>query len=192
MQPEPLITIRSRTACLPEPNIDTDQIIPARYLTVTDRGGLGETCFRDWRFDKAGEPTGHALNSLDARSHAILVAGDNFGCGSSREHAPWALLDFGFRAIVTSTAADIFKSNAAKNGLLVAEIDAQSHQALLSSPGEVVEIDLEASVVKSNGVEAGFQLDPFVRTCLMQGVDPLGYILQQSEAIQSFEARAST
>ena len=189
MRPEPLITINSRTFCLTEPNIDTDQIIPARYLTVTDRSGLGEACFRDWRFDRSGQPTDHPLNAVDTARTAILVAGDNFGCGSSREHAPWALLDFGVRAVVTSTAADIFKSNAAKNGLLVAEINAQAHQALLSRPGAQVTIGLEDCTLRADGIEAEFTLDPFARTCLMQGVDPLGYILQQNDQIQSFETR---
>ncbi len=187
MQRDPIKTVRSRTVTIREPNIDTDQIIPARFLTVTDKSGLGEACFRDWRFDGAGRPVDHVLNSIDPGQQSILVAGDNFGCGSSREHAPWALLDFGFKAVITSSAADIFKANAAKNGLVVCEIDAQAHQALMDRDGGEAEIDLESCTVTAGDIRTSFRLEPFARTCLMQGVDQLGYILQQGEAIQRFE-----
>ena len=187
MQRDPITTIRSRTVTIREPNIDTDQIIPARFLTVTDRSGLGAACFQDWRFDGAGQPVDHVLNRIDPAEQAILVTGDNFGCGSSREHAPWALQDFGLKAVITSSAADIFKANAAKNGLVVCEIDAQSHQALMDRDGGEAEIDLEHCTVTAGNIRASFRLEPFARTCLMQGVDELGYILQQTEAIQRFE-----
>lgn len=190
MLSEPIRTVKSRTFVLREANIDTDQIIPARFLTTTGRDGLSEACFADWRFAAGGVQTAHPLNAVKTATHAILVAGDNFGCGSSREHAPWALIDFGFRAVVTSRAADIFKSNAWRNGLLVCEIDETSHAALLDRPGIAAEIDVEAQTVKAGEITARFSLEPFARSCLLQGVDPLGYILSRADEIAAFEARA--
>ena len=133
MQREPVRQVVSRSFALREQNIDTDQIIPARFLTVTERGSLGDACFRDWRFNADGSPKDHKLNRVDTQSHAILLAGDNFGCGSSREHAPWALWDFGVRAVITPRAGDIFKANAANNGLVVAEIDTAAHKRLVTT-----------------------------------------------------------
>lgn len=130
MQREPITEVRSRSFALPEHNIDTDQIIPARFLTTTERGALADACFHDWRFDEAGRLNHHPLNAVETATHAVLIAGDNFGCGSSREHAPQALRDFGVRAVITTRAGDIFKANAANNGLIVAEIDADAHAAL--------------------------------------------------------------
>lgn len=185
---EPFQVLTSKTVTLSQANIDTDQIIPARFLTTTERGALARACFHDWRFDEAGQPNDHKLNTRDPDAFRILVAGDNFGCGSSREHAPWALKDFGFDAIITSRAADIFKSNAIKNGLVVCEVDEASHAALLDRAGEIAEINVIEQSVICGPVSAAFKLEPFGRTCLIEGVDPLGYILAQSAAINRFEA----
>ncbi|MGY6531453.1 3-isopropylmalate dehydratase small subunit [Glycocaulis sp.] len=189
MQREPVRQIVSRSFALREHNIDTDQIIPARFLTVTERGSLGEACFRDWRFHADGSPKDHPLNRVDTQTHSILLAGDNFGCGSSREHAPWALWDFGVRAVITPRAGDIFRANAANNGLVVAEIDTAAHAALLEREGEEIRVDLEDMSVTSGNVRASFSLEPFARVCLMEGNDALGYILARQEEIGRFEAR---
>ena len=188
MRNEPITAITSRTFVLREPNIDTDQIIPARFLTTTERGALAEACFRDWRFNADGSANAHALNQVDRGAQRILVAGDNFGCGSSREHAPWALKDFGVQAVITSRAADIFKSNALKNGLVVCEVDEASHAALLDRNNEEAHIDVVAGTVQCAGIQARFTLEAFARTCLIEGVDPLGFILSQADAIARFEA----
>ena len=187
MPSEPITRIRSQAFVLREPNIDTDQIIPARFLTTTERGALAEACFHDWRFEDDGRPNDHPLNTRDAEAARILVAGDNFGCGSSREHAPWALKDFGFEAVITSRAADIFKSNALKNGLVVCEVDEAAHAALLDRAGDPVAIDVIEQTVTFGNNQASFKLEPFARTCLIEGVDPMGYILSQSAAIARFE-----
>jgi len=188
VQREPVTEIRSRSFVLAERNIDTDQIIPARFLTTTERGALADACFHDWRFDDAGNRTGHRLNVVDTATHAILLTGDNFGCGSSREHAPWALRDFGVRAVITTRAGDIFRANAAINGLVVAEIDAESHAALLEREGEDVVVSLADMSVTSVNVRAGFTLEPFARICLIEGHDALGFILAREDAITRFEA----
>ena len=188
MPSEPITQIRSQVFTLREPNIDTDQIIPARFLTTTERGALAEACFHDWRFDDDGRPSDHPLNARDPEAARILVAGDNFGCGSSREHAPWALRDFGFEAVITSRAADIFKSNALKNGLVVCEVDEAAHAALLDRAGDAVTVDVIEQTVTYGNNKASFTLEPFARTCLIEGVDPMGYILSQSAAIARFEA----
>ena len=165
-------------------NIDTDQIIPARFLTVTTREGLGENLFADWRLDPD-----FPLNREDAKDARILVAGENFGCGSSREHAPWALVGFGFRAVVSRSIADIFKGNALKNGLLPVEVDSRTHAALLENSGWHVEIDLETmKLVLPDGREASFEIDGFARHCLLNGIDPLDFLLGQREPIESYEA----
>jgi 3-isopropylmalate/(R)-2-methylmalate dehydratase small subunit len=192
VQREPITEIRSRSFALPGHNIDTDQIIPARFLTTTERGALADACFHDWRFDDAGKPNDHPLNSVDTTTHSILVAGENFGCGSSREHAPWALRDFGVQAVITPRAGDIFKANAANNGLIVAEIDADSHAALLEREGEEIFVSLADMSVMSGNVRASFALEPFARTCLIEGHDALGFILAREDAITRFEeARAA-
>ncbi len=187
MRNEPITRISAQIFTLREPNIDTDQIIPARFLTTTERGALADACFRDWRFDDGDQPNDHPLNTRDPNTARILVAGDNFGCGSSREHAPWALKDFGFDAVITSRAADIFKSNAAKNGLVVCEVDEAAHAALLDRDGQPAVIDVIEQTVTYGNFKADFKLEPFARTCLIEGVDPLGYILGQSAAITRFE-----
>ena len=181
--------VRSRTACLPESNIDTDRIIPARFLTTTTRAGLGKVAFNDWRYREDGTPDpDFALNKPEAQGAAILVAGRNFGCGSSREHAPWALLDFGLRAVISAEIADIFRSNSLKNGLLPVVLDAAVVDELLANPGIELDIDVAASTVTlPDGRSFAFPIDGFARTCLLEGVDQLGYLLKQSSAIQSFE-----
>lgn len=188
---EPLVEVRSRTVVLPESDIDTDQIIPARFLTTTTRDGLGEHLFADWRYAADGEPVENfPLNRPEAQGCEILVAGDNFGCGSSREHAPWALVDFGFRVVVSSGIADIFRSNALKNGLLPVEIEPDTHEWLLANPGAEITVDLEACELRlPDGRAAGFPIDGFSRLCLMQGIDQLGYLLEQREAIDDYERR---
>ena len=190
---EPIRILRSRTVVLPQANIDTDQIVPARFLTTISRGGLGKVLFYDWRFDDSGRPKNSSpFNGVNSLTHQILVGGANFGCGSSREHAPWALHDFGFRAVISSDIADIFKSNALKNGLLPVAVDRATHQKLLDSPGCEVTIDLEhLTVTLDDGATTRFAIDPFVRRCLLDGVDPLGHLLKQTPAIEAYEARTS-
>ena len=186
---KPIRVIESRTVVLPRENIDTDQIIPARFLKVTDKAGLGKAAFADWRYGPDGAPLpGFALNRPEAQGCEVLVAGENFGCGSSREHAPWALHDFGFRAVVSTRIADIFKSNALKNGLLPIVVDPASHAALLAAPGATVRIDLEAQTLTlPGGTAVRFPIDGFSRHCLLHGVDELGFLLGQAEAITRFE-----
>lgn len=180
----------SRTIVLPQDNIDTDQIIPARFLTTTSKKGLGEFAFYDWRYDRDGALKNDSpLDGFDPKDHSILVAGSNFGCGSSREHAPWALSDFGFRAVISSDIGDIFKSNALKNGLLPIEIDKKVHHQLLVSPGESVTVDLEKQDIKfGDGWRCFFDVEPFARRCLLDGVDPLGFLLERLPEIQNYEA----
>lgn len=182
-------TITSKTVVLPGKDIDTDQIIPARYLTTTTREGLGEGLFRDLRFDGQGEPKpDFPLNRPEARNCDILVAGNNFGCGSSREHAPWALLDYGIRAVVSTEIADIFRNNALKNGLLAIVVDPDTHAFLLDNPGCKVTIDIEASEIElPDGRRVLYPIDAFARFCLLEGTDQLGYLLSQQDAIDAFE-----
>ena len=178
----------SKTVLLPQANIDTDQIIPARFLKTTTRTGLGKSLFADWRFDDGGQPRkGFALNQPGAEGAQVLVAGENFGCGSSREHAPWALTDFGFRAVVSTSIADIFRANAVKNGLLPVVVDAQTHALLLAHPEAEVTIDLEKQILTVAGRTASFPIDPFARFCLLNGTDELGFLLAQGDAIAAFE-----
>ena len=187
---EPIVSLTSRTVVLPDADIDTDQIIPARFLTTTTREGLGEHAFSEWRYRPDGTPNpDFVLNTTAARDAAVLVAGNNFGCGSSREHAPWALYDFGFRAVISTQIADIFRSNAQKNGIVPIIVDAETHAWLIDHPDVAVTIDLEAMVLQLPGARVcRFDLDPFARHCLMQGVDQLGYLLSQDAAITAFES----
>ena len=186
---EPIQKIQSRTVVLAADNIDTDQIIPARFLKGTTRAGLGKVLFSDWRYDREGNPrSDFVLNRPEAGGARILVAGDNFGCGSSREHAPWALTDYGFRAVVSTSIADIFRNNALKNGLVPVVVDAALHKRLLTTPGLNVTVDLETcTIALPDGAKATFPIDPFSRHCLMNGVDELGYLLSQENAIAAFE-----
>ena len=183
--------IRSRTVVMPSTNIDTDQIIPGRFLTTTTREGLGKQLFADWRYDAAGAPNpDFVLNKPEAAGCRILVAGRNIGCGSSREHAPWALLDYGFQAVVSSGIADIFRNNSLKNGLLPVVVDEATHAWLLAHPGVEVEIDLATATLRRPGADpVPFPIDPFARHCLMNGVDELGFLLAQDPAIKAYETR---
>jgi 3-isopropylmalate/(R)-2-methylmalate dehydratase small subunit len=189
-------TLRSRALLLPVNDVDTDQIIPARFLKVTDKAGLGAGLFADWRYapDGTARPE-FVLNQPGAQDAAILVAGANFGCGSSREHAPWALLAFGFRAVVATSFADIFRNNALKNGLLPVAVDAATQAEILESvrrdPAALLAIDLASqSLTLPGGRQAGFPVDAFAKTCLLNGVDELGYILRFEPEILAFERRS--
>ena len=179
----------SRTVVLPSTNIDTDQIIPARFLTTTTKEGLGKQLFADWRYDASGAPKpDFVLNRPEAAGCAILVAGRNFGCGSSREHAPWALLDYGFRAVISTEIADIFRNNSLKNGLLPIVVDEANHVWLLEHPGRVAQIDLRrARLTLPDGTAVNFPIEAFARYCLLNGIDELGFLLQQADAIARYE-----
>jgi 3-isopropylmalate/(R)-2-methylmalate dehydratase small subunit len=198
-------------------DIDTDQIIPARFLTVTSREGLGEGLFADWRHDAAGEPRADfALNRPEANGAEVLVAGRNFGCGSSREHAAWALAENGFRVVISTEIADIFRSNALKNGMLPVVVPDHVHARLVAQGTGSVEIDVEQQILRlddvpddgpddvpddgpddgaddgtDDGIEVAFALDPFAKYCLINGVDELGFLLQQEDDIRSFEEAAA-
>jgi 3-isopropylmalate/(R)-2-methylmalate dehydratase small subunit len=188
---EPIQQIRSRTAVLPYSNIDTDQIIPARFLRTTDRAGLGRELFADWRLKPDGSVNpDFPLNRAEATGCTILVAGRNFGCGSSREHAPWAMLDYGFRAVISTEIADIFRSNALKNGLLPVVVDGATGQWLLEHPGVELLIDLpSASVTLPTGASVPFPIEAFARYCLLNGIDELGYLLSKGPHIDAYEQR---
>ena len=187
---EPINTFTSKTAVLPNDDIDTDQIVPARFLVTTTREGLGEAAFADWRYDDTGQPVpDFPLNRPEAKGAQILVAGNNFGCGSSREHAPWALLDYGFRAVISTEFADIFRNNSLKNGLLPILVDTDVHQWLVNNPGVDVTVNLEATNIDlGDGQAYTFPIDRFSRYCLMNGIDQLGYLQQQEPAISDYEA----
>jgi 3-isopropylmalate/(R)-2-methylmalate dehydratase small subunit len=189
---EPFTSLRSRTAVLPATNIDTDQIIPARFLTTTTRAGLGAHLFEDWRYDERGAPRADfVLNRPESAGCRILVAGRNFGCGSSREHAPWALLDHGFRAVVSIEIADIFRNNSLKNGLLPVIVDEPTSAWLLAHPGVELAIDLAAATLAlPDGRRVSFPIEVFAQHCLLNGVDELGYLLSRSREIEAFERRA--
>lgn len=181
--------ISSRIVVLSESNIDTDQIIPARFLTTTSKAGLGKLAFNDWRYDEKGAPKpDFALNRIDAREHQILVGGDNFGCGSSREHAPWALTDFGFKAVISTSIADIFSSNSLKNGLLPIVVSKDVHEKLLTNPTQQVLIDIEAQTLTlEDGTVESFPIEAFAKTCLLEGVDAMGYLIKRIDKIKAFE-----
>ncbi len=185
--------IRSKTVVLPGRDIDTDQILPARFLTTTSRHGLGTHLFADWRYDKNENPKpDFPLNQTDPKDHQILVAGANFGCGSSREHAAWALLDYGIKAVISTDIADIFNSNAIINGLLPIIVAQKTQDWLSAHGGETVEINLnKKTVTLGNGQIIEFPIDPFARNCLLQGTDPLGFLLQQQEKITAYEQSVS-
>lgn len=189
-----MTSITSTMAVLPVDNVDTDQIIPARFLKVTERSGLGRHLFADWRYGADGEPVpDFVLNRPESAGAEVLLAGHNFGCGSSREHAAWALVDHGFRAVISTEFADIFRNNALKNGLLPVEVDSATHARLSDLAGlwrdAEVTIDLVSRTLSAPGVRVEFPIDPFARRCLLEGVDTLGYLLAQEEAIAAFETR---
>jgi 3-isopropylmalate/(R)-2-methylmalate dehydratase small subunit len=181
--------LRSRTVVLPASNIDTDQIIPARFLTTTTREGLGRSLFADWRYDAQGGPrSDFVLNRPEAQDCRILVAGHNFGCGSSREHAPWALLDYGFQAVVSTEIADIFRSNSLKNGFLPVVVDETTSRWLIANPGAEITIDVASRMLTlPTGSRVKFPLEDFSRYCLLNGVDELGFLLERRAAIEAYE-----
>lgn len=190
---QPLTKLNSRVVALPLNDIDTDQIIPARFLKVTDKADLAANLFADWRFAADGSPRpDFVLNQPQSRGAQILFAGNNFGCGSSREHAPWALTGFGFRVVVATSFGDIFRNNALKNGLLPVRVDADTHQkmreVLEENPQGEWSLDLEAqSLSLPGGLTVYFDVDPFAKTCLMRGTDELGYLLSFMDQILAYE-----
>ena len=188
--PEPLQVLTSRCVVLSQANIDTDQIIPARFLTTTSREGLGKAAFYDWRYEADGSPRPEAvLNRIDPAERRILLAGPNFACGSSREHAPWALADYGFRAVISTSIADIFTSNALKTGLLPIEVDQAVWDDLAAFPDQPVTIDLEAGEIRrGNATPTPFTVERFARRCLLDGVDTLGWLQARLPDIAAFEA----
>jgi len=190
---QPLTKLNSRVVPLPLNDIDTDQIIPARFLKVIDKADLATNLFADWRYTADGRPRpDFILNQPQSRGAHILFAGDNFGCGSSREHAPWALTGFGFRVVVATSFGDIFRNNALKNGLLPLKVDADTHSSmreiLEENPNAEWSLDLDAQCLSvPGGLEVAFEIDPFSKTCLMQGTDELGYLLSFMDAILAYE-----
>ena len=187
--------IVSRMVPLPATNVDTDQIIPARFLKTISKEGLGANLFCDWRYDAQGKPKpDFILNQPRAQGAQVLLAGDNFGCGSSREHAPWALTQFGFRAVISTSFADIFRGNSLKNGLLPvivpADVHAELFRAIEKDPDAKVTIDLARQTLTTpGGREVEFPVDGFSKHCLLEGVDELGYMLQNEAKIAAFEAK---
>ena len=188
--PEPLQVLTSQCVVLSQANIDTDQIIPARFLTTTTREGLGRVAFHDWRYETDGSPRPESvLNRIDPSQRRILLAGPNFACGSSREHAPWALADYGFRAVISTSIADIFTSNALKSGLLPIEVDQATWDDLAAFPDQPVTIDLEAAEIRrGNAAPTPFTVERFARRCLLDGVDTLGWLQARLPEIAAFEA----
>jgi 3-isopropylmalate/(R)-2-methylmalate dehydratase small subunit len=184
------IPFESRLVPLAIDNIDTDQIIPARFLKTISKDGLGEQLFYDWRYDAEGNPKpDFILNTPEAKRSQILLAGDNFGCGSSREHAPWALTQYGFRAVISTSFADIFKQNSLKNSLLPIIVPRDIHTELFANPNATVKVDLASQTLTlANGRTVEFPVDSFAKHCLLEGIDELGYILQQGLAIKLFES----
>ena len=189
-------TLTSRVVPLPVNDIDTDQIIPARFLKATDKNGMGNNLFADWRYNADGSPKADfVLNKSESKGAQILLAGDNFGCGSSREHAPWALTGFGFRAVISTSFADIFRNNALKNGLLPVVVDAETQKMLFDYieevPGAEFTIDLETQTLSFENGSVKFPIDAFNKACLLNGVDELGYIMSFEKDIAAFEANLS-
>jgi len=183
--------IRSRTAVLPAENVDTDQIIPARFLVTTSRDGLGNGLFADWRLDAKGQPRADfALNKKEAEGARVLVAGRNFGCGSSREHAVWALQAGGYEAVVSTSFADIFRANSLKNGFVPVVVDDSTHARLVETPGTEVTIDIDARTLAFGSRRVAFPLEPFARYCLLNGQDELAFLLAREPEIAAFEAKA--
>ncbi|NMB87945.1 MAG: 3-isopropylmalate dehydratase small subunit [Chloroflexi bacterium] len=193
----PFTTLTARAVVMPVDDIDTDQIIPARFLKVTDKTGLGASLFADWRYESDGAPkTDFVLNQPQSEGAQILVAGRNFGCGSSREHAPWALMGYGFRSVVSTSFADIFRNNALKNGLLPVTVDAETYQNLIDMlqelPNATLTVDLaQQRLVLPTGESVSFPVDEFSKTCLLNGVDELGYLLNLEPEIAAYESQAA-
>jgi 3-isopropylmalate/(R)-2-methylmalate dehydratase small subunit len=187
---EKFTAFQSRMVTIARDNIDTDQIIPARFLKTISKDGLGDQLFYDWRYDAEGKPKpDFVLNKPEAKACQVLLAGDNFGCGSSREHAPWALTQYGFRAVISTSFADIFKGNSLKNSLLPIVAPPNVHAELLRDPTGAVKVDLESQTLTlPSGRTVKFPVDDFAKHCLLEGIDELGYILKQEPAIAAFEA----
>jgi 3-isopropylmalate/(R)-2-methylmalate dehydratase small subunit len=190
---EPITAFTSKVIPLPVDNVDTDQIIPARFLKAIDKSGMGDNLFADWRYEADGTPKpDFVLNRPEMTGRMVLLAGDNFGAGSSREHAPWALAGYGIRAVLSTSFADIFKGNALKNGLLPIVVDQATSDRLFAmleaDPDTEVTVDLERQVVTVPGGEVEFTVDPFSRSMLLQGTDELGYLLGHDEQIAAYEA----
>lgn len=183
-------TLTSRTINLPRRDIDTDQIVPARFLTTTTRDGLAQAAFHDWRFNADGSAKAdNPFADIDLADHQIIVAGDNFGCGSSREHAPWALQALGLRVVISTSIADIFKSNALKNGVVVIDVPQDVHAQLMAQPGTEMTVDLEAEEIRFGNHVVAFGTEPFARRCLLEGKDPLGVLTSAIPEIEAFEQR---
>ncbi len=191
---EPFNTLTSTVVAMPTTDVDTDQIIPARFLKTITKVGLGQNLFSDWRYHEDGSPKADfVLNQPEAQGAQILLAGDNFGCGSSREHAPWALMDFGFKAIISTSFADIFRNNSLKNGLLPVEVDEATHQQLMSLAAEEKDLRLTVNletqtVTLPDGRGVFFPIDGFSKICLVEGLDQLGYLQKQLAATLEYEA----
>lgn len=186
-------TLESKMVAIPTENIDTDQIIPARFLKTITKKGLGNNLFADWRYNEDGSPkSDFVLNQPEAASAKVLLAGDNFGCGSSREHAPWSLMDYGFQAVISTSFADIFRNNSLKNGLLPIIVDEETHKQLLSiaeeDPDASLAIDLaQQTVTLPDGRSIEFPIDGFSKTCMLEGIDQLGYLMKQAEKVEAYE-----
>lgn len=195
MSKDKFTTLVSTGVPLPNENVDTDQIIPARFLKATTREGFGENLFRDWRYDSAGNPVTDFVLNDNTYKGKILVAGKNFGCGSSREHAAWALYDFGFRVVVSSFFADIFKGNALNNGLLPVVVSDDFLRSILTAiqknPSTLITVNLEAQVVQFNDLKEEFEINPYKKSCMINGYDDIDYLLSMKEDIRQFEASLS-
>lgn len=191
---EKFTTLTATMVGIPTENVDTDQIIPARFLKVTDKKGLGDNLFCDWRYEADGSPKpDFILNTEQGKKAKILVAGDNFGCGSSREHAPWAIMGYGFQAVISTSLADIFRNNSLKLGLLPIVVDKETHYQLLSlieeEPDTQITIDLASQTVQlPDGRKVEFPIDSFSKTCILNGIDQLGYLQRHTAAVESYEA----
>jgi 3-isopropylmalate/(R)-2-methylmalate dehydratase small subunit len=191
---QPFTQLTTHMVAIPTENIDTDQIIPARFLKTISKKGLGQNLFSDWRYNEDGSPKADfPLNQPEAQGAQILLAGDNFGCGSSREHAPWSLMDFGFKAVISTSFADIFRNNSLKNGFLPIIVDEDTHQQLMSivaeEPNAQISVDLAGQrVVLPDGRSVEFPIDNFSKTCILEGLDQLGYLQKQAEQIAAYEA----
>jgi 3-isopropylmalate/(R)-2-methylmalate dehydratase small subunit len=191
---EKFLPFDSRMVVMPVDNIDTDQVIPARFLKKTDKTGWGDLLFYDWRYEADGSPKpDFILNQEPAKSMKVLLAGDNFGCGSSREHAPWSLTQYGFRAIISTSFADIFKSNALKNSLLPIVVSPEIHKKLFSMPDSSVHVDLATrTLTLADGTKAEFPVDSFSQQCMLDGVDELGFIQKHEDQIKAYESQRTS
>jgi 3-isopropylmalate/(R)-2-methylmalate dehydratase small subunit len=191
---EPIKTFTSQIVVLPVENVDTDQIIPARYLRTINKAGLGDALFADWRYNADGSPKeDFVLNQPEAREAQVLIAGNNFGCGSSREHAPWALQGYGFKAVISTYFADIFRNNSLKNGLLPIQVDSETYYQLVSlceeDPTTTVTVDLASQhLILPGGQSVSFPIEPFAKHCLLNGVDEMGFLIGEEDSIAAYEA----